>query len=220
MNFDFVTFITENWISLLSLIILLIAAIIQFVKTGRVSRETRDEISKGVNEMKYRLSSYREGDSPEKKESYTQQFDREVPEYAYDGATGDLVVVGKKDLQAIVQSSVDCALDKVLEKFGVLPEYMNPIAPTSSDINVVDLDEDLAVMSSMFEDFEDIRSRYNIPITSSYSDMFKKLNDAKADLSSKIIKAQESKILSDEPVGYGSKKYKTYPDQDLEEVKK
>lgn len=58
------------------------------------------------------------------------EFSTKTQLYKLDEVTGKLVEAGFQDDQALIQSYEDCALDKVLERFGFVPEeYMNPDLP-------------------------------------------------------------------------------------------
>lgn len=177
MNFDFGNFIANNWQDLLQFLLLFIIAVIQFLKYGKVSKEVKEN-------MKIRLSNYRENVSDEDRGG--QSFDRVVPEYAYDENSRELYVVGSKDLQEIIQSSVDCALDRILDKFGALPPEMQPVPVQSDDVNIVDVRDDLSVANDMFDEFEAIREKYKFGDDVSYQEMFTKLKQMQADYDTQL----------------------------------
>lgn len=187
-------FVASNWQDILQFALLCVIAVIQIRKYGKVSKEVKDE-------LKYRTASYREQLSDTQKSKEGQKFDRVVAEYALDESTGELYKVGTKDLQEIVQSSVDCALNRVLDKFGALPPEMQPRPVESNSVNIVEVNDDLLSLGQMFDDFEDIRERYHFDRELSYSDMFNKLEQMKIDFSASVdekIKNQNSEVLKNE----------------------
>lgn len=179
MIFEIGNFIAENWQDLLVLLFLFILSVVQIKKYGKVSKGVKQSMEEEVSKVRTRLANYRVGISAEDKGG--QSFNRVVPEYAYNEETKELYVVGSKDLQEIVQSSIDCALDKILEKFGALPLEMQPAPVQSDEVNIVELNDDLVVAGEMFDQFEDIRQRYGFADTLSYQDMFVKLDQMKSD---------------------------------------
>lgn len=199
MIFDFGNFIAENWQDLLVLVFLFILSVVQIKKYGKVSKGVSETMANESKKIRTRLANYRLGISEEDKGG--QSFNRIVPEYAYDEDTQELYVVGSKDLQAIVQSSVDCALDRILEKFGALPPEMQPAPVQSDEVNIVELNDDLVSAGEMFDQFEEIRQKYGFDDTLSYQDMFSKLDQMKADYDTQLkesIANKNKEIIDDE----------------------
>lgn len=176
-------FLSQNGgviIRIVEIVLLFVIAIVQLVKYGKVSKGV-------IEDLKYRVEDYRSKlDDGEKS---GQVFHNVVPEYAYDENKQELYQIGVKDLQAIIQSSADCALDKVLERFGCLPPELQPVATQSDDVNIVDLRDDLSAMNDFIDDMEDIRSRYNFGSDLSYKDMFSKLEQMKIDFDENLKKS-------------------------------
>lgn len=210
MVFDFGNFIANNWQDIVQFALLGIIAIIQVVKYGKVSKEVKvtmaekvEKLNENFDKPKFRLPNYRYGISDSEKGG--QSFRMVVEELAYDENTGELYVCGMKDLQALIQSSVDCALDKVLDKFGALPPEMQPLPVQSNDVNIVDLRDDLQAASEMFDDFENIRTKYGFSDDLSYNEMFSKLEQMKVDYDTQLkesiansnseVKENEKKIV-------------------------
>lgn len=158
-----------------SAVFLFVITIVQIAKYGKVSKEVKDSMPK------YRLEDYQKN-SPVS----GQTFSRIVPEYQYDEKTKSLVVVGTKDLQEIIQSSADCALNKILDKFGCLPPEMQAQVTDTDEVNIVDLTDDLEDMSNAINSFEEMRERYGFPVTMSYNQMFDEINKIKSDFDKKV----------------------------------
>lgn len=186
-------FLKQYAAEIVQLFMLAVISIIQIVKYGKVSKQTK-LLSEDI--MKYRTESYKDGQA-----TPAQSFDKVVPEYQLDEKTNSLVMVGTKDLQEIVQSSADCALKKVLDKFGgIVPDgYMQPsvnVVGESDDVNVVDLKEDLDYYQEVLDFQEDLRQRYKFKDGMSLDEMIKILGDRKSKLDSDIqekLKKQEVK---------------------------
>lgn len=126
-----------------------------------------------------------------------QTFEHTKPEYALDKNTGELIQVGTIDIDALIQSSVDCALDRILDKFGCLPESMQaPVSTPSDSINIIDTRDEFAELDGFFEDVSALRDRYELDPSMSIQDVFKTLDDRKNNLSKQISEYQ-SKLESD-----------------------
>lgn len=164
---QFITWLSENGFSLvasfLGVIFGLVVMIIQIKKYKINSNQ-----SKELTDMKYRLENY------QSKKDFVptgQKFRRVVPVYELDEKTNTLVVVGKQDIQELVQSSRDCGLDIILEKYGVLPDmlikdgrigYEAAVKGTGYQYDLSDVREDLEVLSDFFNEMADIRQRYGV----------------------------------------------------------
>lgn len=116
-----------------------------------------------------------------------QSFSKIVPVYDLDEKTNSLVVVGTKDLQELVQSSRDCGLDVVLEKYGALPPVTPPKVSevTSEPFDFTDVRDDFEVLSDFNEEVEAMRERYNMPLASS-DELFKHITGLKSKLDKSI----------------------------------
>lgn len=134
------------------------------------------------------------------RETSGQTFSKTKPEYALDKNTGELIQVGTIDIDAYIQSSIDCALDRILDKFGCLPENMKVPESTASDsINIIDTRDEFAELDAFFGDVDFLRERYELDSSTSIQDVFKILNDRKDNLSKQIADYQ-SKLESAENV--------------------
>lgn len=151
----------------------------------------------------YRSYNYRLKDKP-----VGQSFSREVPKLDIDPEKHVLVQVGTKDLQAFVQSSADCALGKILEKYGVLPSGSNLFDPSrvsvSDDVYIDDVHDDLQYMNDVSQDLEDIRDRYGFSDSMTYeqiSDALLKRSNELSDIINKGGKANETSKSEPPQVG-------------------
>lgn len=172
--------------TLLSLIFGLVIMIVQLLKYKFNCNQAKE------SSMKYRTENYQ---SAKGYVSPSQTFKRIVPVYELDDTTNELVVVGTKDLQALIQSSRDCGLDVVLEKYGVLPVPSQPFISEKSDevFDATDLREDLIILSEYQDAVEDLRVRYNKP-DSSPTELFKFISDLKAQTDKTIQSSLEKQI--------------------------
>lgn len=153
--------------TLLSIIFGFLLIIIQFKKYFMYKKEVKN--SKEILSMKYRNEDY------QKVKGYVppaQSFKKVVPVYELDETTNELVVVGTKDLQELIQSSRDCGLDVVLERYGVLPEmmvaggfdaYKQACSSKNVDFDMSDVRDDLAIFSDFSSEVEEMRKRYHMP---------------------------------------------------------
>ncbi len=98
------------------------------------------------------------------KSKFRQKFDRYVPVYAWSDEQQKVVLLPqKKDQQAFIQSNEDCALDKILDKYGydlVASQSLKSsflVADTSSTEKL-----DLAEMGDYFTKAEEIRDKFNL----------------------------------------------------------
>lgn len=169
-------------VSLLSVIFGLVIMIVQLKKFKINSDQVKE------SKLKYRTEHT-------KYISPTQSFKKVVPVYDLDERTNSLVVVGTKDLQELVQSSRDCGLDVVLEKFGTVPLPASPAVSGKSDepYDCTDLREDLLVLADLQNDVELLRERYSMP-DASPQELFKHISALKADTDKRIQKQLEKQV--------------------------
>lgn len=149
--------------------------------------------------MKYRTENYQsaKGFCP-----YAQSFKKIVPVYELDEKTNTLVVVGSKDLQELINSSRDCGLDVILEKYGALPPQLLPEVKekTSEPFDATDLRDDLCILADFAEDIEDMRIRYGMPMAS-FDELQKHISALKCDVDKKIqdsLATQSKEVKTDE----------------------
>lgn len=140
----------------LSAVFGLIISVVQ-IKKYKYSKNQSKE-----NDLKYRTEDYQSAKGFVKDR---QSFKSRVPVYELDSKTNTLVVVGEKDLQEFIQSSADCALSKILEKYGTVPPVVLPqgSAESSEVFDASDIRDDFEVMCDFADVLADIRERYAMP---------------------------------------------------------
>lgn len=116
---------------------------------------------------------------------YQQTFDYLVTDYEWDGVRECLVEKPvKRDLFEEIQSSKDCALDVILDKFGGYPPVQDGKVPIEG---IVDLDEtergnDLLKMASLIDTAEMYREKYNLPLSMSVSEIYAAIEKTAAEV--------------------------------------
>lgn len=139
--------------------------------------------------MKFRTSDYqllvkRKG----------QTFSKEIPQFTYDKKNNILVDALPKDIHAFVQSSADCALSALLDKFGLLPtvalieqQVQNRTYTDSSDIAEYSYKDDLIEDARVLDMVEQIREEYNMPIDYTPEQVFDDIKKRKLSIDEHII---------------------------------
>lgn len=195
---DLIVWLSENGFefvaSLLSIVFGLVIMIVQLKKYKLNSNQAKE------NNLKYRTENYQQ-----KKgfEPTAQTFERVVKVYELDDKTNSLVVVGTKDLQELVQSSRDCGLDIILEKYGALPPQMLPEVSSKTDVpyDATDLRDDFEMLSDYHNGVEDMRSRYSMP-DASPEELFAHISKLRSDNDKKIqeqlLKNKQKEITENE----------------------
>lgn len=102
-----------------------------------------------------------------------QTFTQYTPTYQLNESTGALEEVGVQDDQAIIQSSADCSLSSVLERFGYYPdELLKPHFRPQNNGDVVELFDELDDMfpnshvntrAELDEGINFFRHKYDLP---------------------------------------------------------
>lgn len=164
--------------TLLMTVFSFVVMVIQLKKFKLYKNETKEY------DLKYRKEDYqsKKGFAP-----FKEHFKCIVPIYDLNSAGDDLVVVGTKDLQELVQSSRECGLDIVFEKYGSIPVSIPPEVKSKTDepFDATDIRDDFEFLSDMYNDIEELRVRYNLP-DASPDDLFKHINTLKAKLDKDI----------------------------------
>lgn len=181
-------------VSILSIIFGLVILIVQVKKYLMYKQQVKKDKEFDMN---YRTENYQSAKGYDKSLAM-QIFKRVVPVYELDEATNDLVVVGTKDLQELVQSSRDCGLDVVLEKYGVLPPDLLPRIDAKSDevIDLSDVREDLHILADYNNELDELRKRYEMPFASP-SELLAHISGLKANFEKHIEEAMKSNNKED-----------------------
>lgn len=124
-------------------------------------------------------------------------FNNIIPRYVYDKDKEVLKIDGKRDLQVELNDNRDCAIDKVIQKYGVLPDYSdNRIVNGLGTANFFDDPNDSYRDTSQL--LEDIRDKYNLPVDISDDSLNKFLNEQIGYLKCKIDNSLNKGGVSDE----------------------
>lgn len=114
-------------------------------------------------------------------------FDSKVQRYRLDVLNKKLVKDHLEDTSELVQSSADCALKRVLERFGVLPDdYLNGgrVVIRDEDGNVVD---DMVELGKSFEKAETYRDKLGLDVDASLADIYQQVQKVADTLKAKTI---------------------------------
>lgn len=185
-NFDFVKIVAE-----------FIVVILLFVFRGKsLSKADKTKLFEELDDMKYRLQSYQE-----KTSVAPQSFSNQKTEYVYNPADNTLVPAEEPvDLQQLVNSSADCSLDRILERFGV-QEAMRLGSEANERIALLsEQREDLADLAEVMYELENARESFGLPLTASLSDIASSIKQRSDSLTVEIDKtkklAQQAKEVS------------------------
>lgn len=91
------------------------------------------------------------------------EFSNTAPNYVYDDKTEKLSIQGTRDLQQEINEGLDCALEKVVQRFGMLPPTEN-FSLIEGVGNVKTYLDKKDQFSDAFDYLNDIRDRYNLPL--------------------------------------------------------
>lgn len=176
--------------TLLMTIFSFVVMVIQLKKYKLYRNETKE------TDLKYRKADYQ---SKKGFEPFKQHFKRVVPVYELNSDGDDLVVVGTKDLQELVQSSRECGLDIVFEKYGAIPTSVPPEVKSKTDepFDATDIRDDFEFLSDMYNDIEELRVRYSLP-DASPDELFKHINGLKSKLDKDIQDTLAKQVKKEE----------------------
>lgn len=160
---------------LVALALSVLNAIITFVRTGTLKKEYKN--------MLYRSPDYQDYLSDEEKQKQAQEFPNIKTEYVLNKHTNELEEKeSKTDLQSLINSSVDTALDRVLQR--LLPDGDNLQDTLESDY--VTYGDDLIDFADMLDRAEEYREKFNLPLEMSVEDIFKRVQTEADGLKSRI----------------------------------
>lgn len=136
----------------------------------------------------------------QKKPVFQQTFDYLVTDYEWDGVRECLVEKSaKRDLFEEIQSNKECALDVILDKFGVYPPIQDGKVPIEG---IVDLDEtergnDLLKMASLIDTAEAYREKYNLPLSMSVSEIYEAIEKTAVEVKEIVDKSLSSEKVEE-----------------------
>lgn len=133
-------------------------------------------------------------DSDIKTSYYTQSFNSKEPEYKLSKDGLSLEVVGEIDVQEKIQSFSSCALDKILDKFLDVSNYVNPNAKITDEVfNYTDLKADLVYLGELYDKAEFYKEQFDLPLEYSANEVYKWLNSKSQELGFNIEKLLKEK---------------------------
>lgn len=163
-----------------------ICFIVTLFRTGSIKKSINKFLE--VFELKYDTI-----DSKRNEEKFAQSFSELVDDYILDPQTGMLEKLPqKKNIQAKIQSYLDCALDRMLEKF--LPNVVEERDEVAG--NFTRAKEDLAVVGEAMEVAEDYRVQLGMDEKASLSDIYTKLGQLSEELKLKLSDLNKPKEVS------------------------
>lgn len=161
---EVITFLVDNLDLVLSFVIGFLCFLLAWVRTGSLKKAIK-QLKEYEDMIKYRVA---EEAQAEKRTG--QEFSNTVTDYILDPVTNELSVSPvPKDIQALIESYIDVALDRALEKF--LPEQVVKSDDTVADYTQTS--QDLAVMGEAFDLAEEYRQQYNLGDDLSVADIYK-----------------------------------------------
>lgn len=168
--------------------------IIQFFKTGGISKRTKSILE---DYMKYRLPNYRETEK-----SPSQSFETEVTQYRLNKSSNELEELPDKlDIQQLVDSSVSSALDNMLQ--ALEPQL-------SEEDEVIDLHNEQLDDLDRFREADDYRleicERYGLSPYTPFKKVMEYLQTQEAETRGKISVLQQQKNIKKESVENGLQK--------------
>lgn len=118
-----------------------------------------------------------------------QTFDYVVNDFKLDKLIDKLVVVGKRDLSEEINSSLDVALDRVIEKYGFLPSPVHKPDLVEGIGNVTIYEDKLDELRDLHEQVNDYRDKYDLPIDMSIEDIYQHMAHCSEALKNKLNKS-------------------------------
>lgn len=191
-----IEFLIEN-IDFLKIIAEFVVLVLLFFFRGKsLSKADKSKLFEELEDMKYRLQSYQEKTPVE-----AQSFSNQKTEYVFNPADYTLVPAEEPvDLQELVNSSADCSLDRILERFG-LQEAMRLGSEANERVALLsEKRDDLADLAEVMFELENARDSFGLPLTASLSDIAASIKERSDSLTVEIDKikklAQQAKEVN------------------------
>lgn len=150
------------------------------------------------------LTIYRKVRKSEYVSAFEQKFRDKRPVYKLDEKTKKLVVIDEEDIQKLLDSNKDCALNKVLDRFlatGVVDSGVMASAPVfDNELEVEDGSnhDDLIEAADAINNLTALREKYHFDDKMSYGEMIKVLTAKNNGLVDKIQDAVKEVKVKDE----------------------
>lgn len=171
----------DNIAYIVALALSVLNAIITFVRTGTLKKEYK--------QMVYRSPDY------QKNGSQKQSFDNLKTEYILNERTNELEEKEEKtDLQSLINSSIDSALDRVLQRLIPQGDVIDDLESESTDLS-----DDLMDFAEILDRAEDYRERFNLPLTASTADIFKRVQEESDALKKRLDDLKQPKQPKQQP---------------------
>lgn len=116
---------------------------------------------------------------------FSQTFSYIEPEYKLNVKENRLEKVGNKDLSEMLNSNLDCALDKIISKYGFLPNQ-SPVNLVDGVGNVEDFDDNLQELQYICDVAEDYREKFGLAEDVSIEKIYQLVSQASDGLKSKL----------------------------------
>ncbi|WGL31479.1 hypothetical protein [Dipodfec virus UOA04_Rod_1098] len=164
-------------ISILTIVIAIVGAVITFVRTGSVKKSIKN--FEEVFDLKYKTSE-------SKREKYAQSFTPYVDDYMYNSVTGDIEKLPtQKNVDDYIQSHIETCLERALEKF--LPKQVEEDDYVADYTQQVD---DLAALGEAMELAEMYREKFNLPDNYSVAQIYGEVDKSAKALKDKLVSAK------------------------------
>lgn len=178
---------TSKIYELISLVLAIIGMIVTFIRTGSI---------KEIKSMLYRSPDYQRDIKDEKAplaDNHKQEFSYLKTQYVLNENTGELEEKEEKlDLQKLINSSVETALDRMLNRF------MPSENISESDEIFETYSDDLAAYGEVLEMAEDYRDKFGLGADVPVEQIFARLTEESKKLKDSIEKAKFDQAVKTE----------------------
>lgn len=175
-------FLSFDPVTLVAALVSIIAFIVTFIRTGSVKKALQNlNLIQGVTNMTTRAPDYHQ--SANENDESIQSFENTRTDYVLNRHTNELEEKPEKiDLQSLINSAVDTALDRVLQKLMPDGSEIPDTIETDYENSIGDLD-DLAQAMDIAEEY---RERLGLPLEMSVSDIYKRVGEYSSNLLEQI----------------------------------
>lgn len=173
--------------SLVFVVLQIIVGVVVFVKTGSIYKSISKMLE--VNKLKYKTI-----DDVQQRKPVGQTFSEYVDDYILNSETNELEKLkNPRNLQAEIQSHIDCALERAFEKF--LPKVES--VDDSIVADYTQRTEDLAVLGQAIDTAEYYRDKYELGDDVSVADIYKYVDTQAKALKDSINKRVKPDVKPD-----------------------
>lgn len=180
---DFLQLVVDNFELILSVVIGFLCFLLAWFRTGSVKKAIK-QLKEYEDMIKFRKAS-----KAMEEKRVGQKFSNTVTDYILDPATNELQESPiPKDVQAKIESYIDVALDRALERF--LPKNVQDV---DGVMDYTQHSQDLSVMGEAFEVAEEYRERYNLDSNMSVADIYKFVEEQADKMKNDLLKYNQPK---------------------------